>query len=379
MNKGNDISSLFVLNNYKNKRCSSYDTTGGNHDWWDFNAGETKVIADIKGCGVIRHIWCTHLAKDEGVEEEEEFSLSKIVLRMYWDGEDEPSVQVPLGDFFGIGCSIRKNFANAAFSFSPLDGRGMSCYLPMPFKKGAKITFENACDSHVNFYFYIDYEEHDVTTFGDDIGCFHAQFNRVWRTEPTMEVSPGILEREKANVESQPSWYPNAWLNGNLTGEKNYVILDAEGKGKYVGCNMNVDVFTRQSNDWYGEGDDMIFIDGDKLPTLNGTGTEDYFNTAFGPSQEFCAPYHGITQYSGDKYEFPFGGKNCMYRLHILDPIHFEKSIKVTIEHGHNNKLANDYSSTAYWYQTEPHKTFGDIGPVEDRIPRKDQDKKDKK
>lgn len=375
MNRGNDISTLFVLNDYKNKRCSSYDVTGGNHDWWDFEAGDTKVIADIKGCGVIRHIWCTHLAKDDDAEEEEEFSLSKIVLRMYWDGETEPSVQAPLGDFFGLGSSLRKNFYNAAFAFSPMDGRGMSCYLPMPFKKSAKITIENGCDSHVNFYFYIDYEEHEEIEFDENTGYFHAKFHRERRTEPTMEISPGILDREKANVENQPAWYPKAWLQCNTTGEENYVILEAEGKGKYVGCNMSIDVSERQSNDWYGEGDDMIFIDGDPLPTLNGTGTEDYFNTAFGPSQEFCAPYHGITQYSAEESDIPFGGKNCMYRLHILDPIHFEKSIKVTIEHGHNNKLANDYSSTAYWYQTEPHVPFGEIEKVEDRIPRKEQKK----
>ena len=117
---------------------------------------------------------------------------------MYWDGEEAPSVQAPLGDFFGLGCSLRKNFFNAAFSFSPQDGRGMNCYLPMPFRKGARITLENGCDSHVNFYFYIDYEEHDPSGMGEDTGYFHAQYHRVRRTEPTMERNPGILDREKA-------------------------------------------------------------------------------------------------------------------------------------------------------------------------------------
>lgn len=180
------------------------------------------------------------------------------------------------------------------------------------------------------------------------------------------------LDTEKANTPGQPPWYPKAWLACNLTGEENYVILDAEGCGKYVGCNLNIDVFECQTNNWYGEGDDMIFIDGDPLPTLAGTGTEDFFNTAFCPSQEFCAPFHGIMHHSGTAQD-PYGGKNSMYRLHIADPIHFETSIRVTIEHGHNNKLANDYSSTAYWYQTEPHKPFGTIGTVADRLPRPDR------
>ena len=141
----------------------------------------------------------------------------------------------------------------------------MNCYLPMPFRKGARITLENGCDSHVNFYFYIDYEEHDPSGMGEDTGYFHAQYRRVRRTEPTMERNPGILDREKAGVPEHPKWYPKAWLKNNLTGEDNYVILEAEGRGKYVGCNLNIDVFERQSNDWYGEGDDMIFIDGDAL------------------------------------------------------------------------------------------------------------------
>ena len=109
----------------------------------------------------------------------------------------------------------------------------------------------------------------------------------------------------------------------------------------------------------------MIFIDGDPMPTINGTGTEDYFNTAWGPNKEFCTPYHGITLCQHPNYL----GKNSVYRFHIEDPIYFEKSIRVTIEHGHANDLSNDYSSTAYWYQTEPHKPFPKMLPVEQRLP----------
>ena len=160
------------------------------------------------------------------------------------------------------------------------------------------------------------------------------------------------------------------WRQPNLSGARNYVILDARGTGHYVGCNLNVDVFERQVNDWYGEGDDMIFIDGEPWPPrLHGTGTEDYFNTAFCPKQEYSAPYHGITVYSGNE-AWPWGGKNSMYRFHIEDPVRFERSIQVTIETGHDNELANDYSSTAYWYQTEPHAPFPALPPVAGRVAR---------
>jgi hypothetical protein len=161
-------------------------------------------------------------------------------------------------------------------------------------------------------------------------------------------------------------------MKTNTNGADNYVILEAEGRGKYVGCNLNIDVFDRQANDWYGEGDDMIFIDGEPWPPcLHGTGTEDYFNTAECPAEEFNAPWHGITVYSGNETDGKWAGKNSMYRFHVLDPIHFTKSIKVTIEHGHANKLSNVYSSTAYWYQSEPHMLFPALPGAEARLPRK--------
>jgi hypothetical protein len=146
------------------------------------------------------------------------------------------------------------------------------------------------------------------------------------------------------------------------------VILEAEGKGHYVGCNMNVhNLRQTQRFNWYGEGDDMIFIDGEKLPSLIGTGTEDYYGMSWCPTQEYCAPYYGLPLPGSDKN---WNGKVTWYRYHILDPIYFEKSIKVTIEHGHANKRSDDYSSTAYWYQTEPHKKFKVLPPVQERLPR---------
>lgn len=127
------------------------------------------------------------------------------------------------------------------------------------------------------------------------------------------------------------------------------------------------------AEEFFSEGDDMIFIDGDPLPTINGTGTEDYFDTAFCPAQEYCAPYHGITVPGGKNWS----GKISMYGFHIEDPIYFEKSIRVTIEHGHANRRSDDYSSTAYWYQTEPHKKFKPMLPVEERLPREEPEEFD--
>jgi hypothetical protein len=229
----------------------------------------------------------------------------------------------------------------------------------MPFARGARVELTNEGERRLVVYFYVDYEEYE--SLGEDLGRFHAQ----WRREnPTEGWGDG------RGFEKNPEYRGEVWSTANVDGKGNYVILEAEGRGHYVGCNLNVDCFSRQKNDWYGEGDDMIFIDGEVWPpSLHGTGTEDYFNTAWSPQNEFCTPYHGITLYSGTD-GWPWGGKNSMYRFHIEDPIYFQKSIRVTIEHGHANNLSNDYSSTAYWYQTEPHAAFPTLPPVEERLPR---------
>lgn len=368
---GHSIDDLFLLNHDRRFRKSSFDVTGGNHDWMDLDAGETKTFAEIHGCGIIRHIWITHWTADENWNEEP-LALCKLVLRIYWDHEQTPSVEAPLGDFFGLGFGRRVSYSNAAFSVNPEDGRGMNCFFPMPFAKHARFTIESECSVHTNFYFYVDYDL--VTLLPPNTGYFHAQ----WRREPcTNGWAPkkiGLLEREKANVPEEPAWVPKAWLKKNVDGAGNYVILEAEGYGKYVGCNLNIDVFEPQCNQWYGEGDDMIFIDGELR--LNGTGTEDYFNTAFSPTQTYASPYSGLLQYNGDSEHFgyKYAGKNSMYRLHIADPVTFEHSLRVTIEHGHANKLSNDYSSTAFWYQTEPHALFPPLPPASERLPRADAD-----
>jgi hypothetical protein len=191
--------------------------------------------------------------------------------------------------------------------------------------------------------------------------AFHAQ----WRRE---NPTDGWSDDSRRFAEDQ-AYRNEVFATANTTGEGNYVILEARGRGHYVGCNLNIDCFARGADDWYGEGDDMIFVDGDTSPTLHGTGTEDYFGTAWSPQREFCAPYHGLPLTSGMP-EWPWAGKHSMYRFHIEDPVHFRESIRVTIEHGHANHLSHDYSSTAYWYQTEPHAPFPSLPHVAERLPR---------
>jgi len=344
---GSSLRDLPRLRNCKRRRVSSWDKSGGNDDYLIIKSRESATIADIRGAGCITHIWVT-------MDCSAPYYLRKILIRMFWDDEENPSVEVPIGDFFGIGHAIRKNFVSLPLTMSPENGRGFNCFFPMPFSKRAVIEIVNESEQAMIFYYYIDYEEY--TKLEENLGRFHATWNR----ENPCEGIPDF---------GMDNW---EYLFGgkNLDGKGNYVILEAEGKGHYVGCNLNIHNLrlTRENWNWYGEGDDMIFIDGDNLPTINGTGTEDYFNTAFCPAQEYCAPYHGITVPGGKNWS----GKISMYRFHIEDPIYFEKSIRVTIEHGHANRRSDDYSSTAYWYQTEPHKKFKPMLPVEKRLPRED-------
>lgn len=344
------LGSLPLLRDYVSKRASSYDRDGNNSDWFTLLPGEKRTILDASQPGCVKHIWMT-------VGNGGEHFLRRIVLRAWWDGEDSPSIEVPLGDFFGIGFGVFKNFQSLPLQMSPQDGRSMNCWFPMPFDT-ARIEIESECLESLNLYYYIDYEEYS-SPIGTEVARFHAQ----WRRENPTE---GWLTERLNNENLWEIWSRKP----NVTGDDNYVLLEAKGNGIYVGCNLNVDVFERQGNDWYGEGDDMIFVDGEPWPpALHGTGTEDYFNMAFCPQQEICGPYHGLTLYSGNS-DWPWSGKNSMYRFHIEDPIRFRKSIRVTIEHGHANKLSNDYSSTAYWYQTEPHAPFPSLLAVDQRLPR---------
>jgi hypothetical protein len=362
------LANLARLRDCRSRRLSSYDRSGGNLDCLLIAPGETKVLGEITGAGCVKHIWVTMMSLPG-----EPHELRQTVLRMFWDGEESPSVEVPLGDFFGIAFGLRRNFTSLPLQMSPEDGKSFHCWFPMPFASGARFEVENQGTSRRVFYFQIDWEEH--TACPPDVGRFHASWNR---TNPTAGTATthGYTRADYGYSEARPAGPGFAlggpWQRPNLTGERNYVILDVRGRGHYVGCNLGVDVFERQVNDWYGEGDDMIFVDDEPWPPrLHGTGTEDYFGTAFCPTQTYSTPYHGLTVYSGTP-EWPWGGKNAMYRFHVEDPIRFERAIRVTIETGHDNALANDYSSTAYWYQLGRTEPLPPLPPVEARIPRPD-------
>jgi hypothetical protein len=347
---GSSLRDLPRLRESRRKRVSSWDRSGGNDDRLTLAPGRSAVLAEIPGAGSINHIWMT-AAGEQSASTVEPHLLRRMVVRMYWDGEEHPSVLVPLGDFFGVGHSRTVNFASLPIQMSPQDGKSFNCFFHMPFADGARIEVKSDLSQRVFFYYYIDYEEFDSLEEG--LGRFHAQ----WRRENPCQ---GVDEEGQTNEEFL--------LRGeNLTGQGNYTILEAEGRGHYVGCVLNVhNLRDTQQWNWYGEGDDMIFIDGEEWPpSLHGTGTEDYFNTAWCPTETYSAPYHGITLPGGDNWR----DQISLYRFHIEDPISFTKSIRVTIEHGHANKRSDDYSSVAYWYQREPHKPFT-IPPVEERLPR---------
>jgi len=353
------LSGLPFLRDARRGRASSYDVSGGNADFWLMQPGETRTLASIDGAGSVRHIWMTLGSREEAFPR-------RSVLRMYWDGATTPCVEAPVGDFFGIGHGVTVEYWSLPLTMSPRDGRGFNCFFPMPFAKNARIEVTNEGARRLMLYFYVDYELYDSPL--ENAACFHAQWRRENPTDGWGDPSTSLRAGSR-RFEDDPGYRKEVFASPNTTGEGNYTILEARGRGHYVGCNLNIDCFRRGSDPWYGEGDDMIFIDGGTSPTLHGTGTEDYFNTAWSPQTEFCAPYHGLPLTEGTA-EWPWGGKHSMYRFHIEDPVHFRESVRVTIEHGHANHLSHDYSSTAYWYQTEPHALGPRLPEVAARLPR---------
>ncbi|MDQ1317631.1 MAG: hypothetical protein QG588_1284 [Candidatus Poribacteria bacterium] len=336
------LESLTHFKKARSLRASSWDVSGRNGDAWGFKPGETKVLADIKGPGCIKHIWMT---QGQGYRD--------VLIRIFWDEEENPSVLCPLGDFFGLGNEIVNSYQCYLFSASTWGnnqrngGCALNCYASMPFKKSVRIELVNESDKPHGQYFYIDYELYDEP-LGDDVIYFHAQFRREnpcngWGHEIIVNTpESNIVNTEKL-----------AWTN-------NYLILDAVGKGHYIGCNISVANF---QGTWWGEGDDMIWVDGYKWPPdLHGTGSEDYLNQAWG-MQNNAFMHNGSSIHEGNTK-----GYQTSYVHHLENPVRFQKELKVTIEHGHGNHLSNETSSVAYWYQDEPHKPFG-IVPVQQRKP----------
>lgn len=359
-------------------RISSSDQSGRNQDYWLIPPNETVVLGEIEGPGCLTHMWMTsfcrkilgpsivdpalgsnvapvneiHNALGVTWEEQDPFYYRKALFKITWDDQETPSVLAPFGDFFCVGHSLPGNFQSMPFNVSvkPEEANkfgapaALNCYFPMPFNKKAKIEIVNENDLPFGLYFYIDYELYKQPLPADTV-YFHTS----WHRENPCEGWGNDLQVNSPAIQSV----------ANLTGEDNYVILDTKGKGHYVGCNLSVNHF---QGSWWGEGDDMIFIDGEEEPSINGTGSEDYFGHAWG-MQKNGFLYNGSIIHESDK-----PGYQVSYRFHIADPIHFNESIKVTLEHGHANHLSDDWSSTAYWYQTLPSPKI-DILPVEERLP----------
>lgn len=322
----------------RSRRWSSYDVTGGNADNWPIPAGQTKTLGEANGAGCIRHIWMT--------TSEAHHNLRRLVLRMYWDGETEPSVACPLGDFFGLGHAKATYFQSLPLQTFHM---GLNCWFPMPFAKGARITVTNDSPEDSFLYFYIDYHELD------DPDANTARFCANWRRE---------LVRNAHLPRGNDAWGREDRLN--TTGDENYVLLDVRGRGHYVGCCLHIDT---AEPGWWGEGDDMFFIDGATWPpTLHGTGTEDYFCGAWNYRQlkrTFCTPYFGYHFKGNDDYT----GKHSQYRFHIEDSICFNEALRFSIEHGHANDRQGDWTSTAYWYQIDRRLALPLIPPFEERLP----------
>lgn len=283
-------------------------------------AGETFELANIAGPGAIEQIWMAALGNGR-----------LNILRIYWDDQEHPSVECPVGDFFACGWGKFAPVTSLAVCVNPRNA--FNCYWPMPFRKRCRVTMENMSTEDMLLYYQINYSLSDIP---DEAGYFHAQFRRV-NPLPYKEV---------------------------------YTILDGVcGKGRYVGTYMAWGV---NNAGWWGEGEIKFFLDGDKeFPTLCGTGTEDYFcgsynfeNKETRQYQEFTTPYAGLPQVLRPDGLYQSQTRFGMYRWHITDPVRFRQDLRVTIQAlgwrngGRYLPLQDDISSVAYWYQTLPTKKF---------------------
>lgn len=312
-----DPSELPYLKNSKMIQVSSLDTSGGNDDHLTVAPGKKVNILDVEGPGLITRIWLA-------VESPDPYYLRRIIIRMYWDNETKPSVEVPLGDFFGNGFTYRQYTSQ----YLGMTGGGFICYFPMPFESNARIEITNETLQEINELSYqINYQKFEAA-LESEVAYFHAFWKRDIRT----------------NYDS------------------NYQLLNIKGKGHIVGLNLNLQAYDGGLD--YLEGDEMIYVDGEKKPSIAGTGTVDFFSASgkfkYG---EFSGPYNGLI-YKDDSL-----GRIAAYRFHIVDPIPFRRGVKFTIEHGHANQEIADYSSTVYWYQMEPHTPFPAFPKAGQRIP----------
>ncbi len=291
---------------------SSYDTTGGNRDRLEIPTGDSAVLLDRDGPGVIRRLWLTVASRDPHY-------LRRIALEMYWDGEAAPSVLVPLGDFFGNGFD-RRHYTALPMGVS---SGGFYSYLPMPFSTHARIVVRNGTGRPIDaFYYNIDLVEPD--RLPRPLATFHAWWHRDPRTSSPLP----------------------------------HTVLDAVGSGHFVGLSLNAE--SPDEGLSYLEGDEMFTVDGEFRG--QGTGTEDYFNGGWYFDQgAFAAATHGVVVKDDAR------ARIAAYRWHIFDPIPFHDSIRIELEHGHANEVVADYATVAYWYQTEPHAPLAALPPADAR------------
>ncbi len=302
------IADIPSLKKGRSRMVSSYDRCHGNRDYLSVEPGEAVTIADLKGSGTLNRAWFTIRNRDP-------LLLRNAILRYTWDDEDRPSVEVPFGDMFGCGFA---EYRHHTALMQVITSGGFHSYWPMPYSDGAHLELLNLGNTPISHLYYnIQYQE-------------------------TKEVAPTRFHAQ--------------WRRENPTTiDENYLILDAEGEGHFVGCLMSMQSYVKGSLVFL-EGDEMIYIDGEDEPSIYGTGTEDYFQGAwYFLNGEFAAPFHGLTLFDKEN------AKVSAYRHHVPDPITFSKSIRVTMEHCHGNILQEDYSSVALWYQTEPHKPWDPI------------------
>ncbi|MBE0700858.1 MAG: DUF2961 domain-containing protein [Acholeplasmataceae bacterium] len=291
-------------------------------------AEETLEIANIEGPGAVQHIWMTAT----GV-------WRHSIIRIYWDHQEHPSVESPIGDFFCNGWNSYAPVNSLAVCVNP--GSAFNAYWIMPFKKHCRITIENIDNVEMILFYQIDYT---LTELPDEVGYFHAEFRRV-----------------------NPLPYKQVYTIADLI----------EGKGQYVGTYMAWGV---HNNKWWGEGEIKFFMDGDQaFPTICGTGTEDYFcgsynfeNKAIKQYEVFSTPYAGLVQVIRPDGLYVSQQRFGMFRWHITDPIRFEKDLKVTIQALGWKKdkmylpLQDDIASVAFWYQTLPSKKFKPFYDIND-------------
>jgi len=336
------LANLPQAKDYVQHRVSSYDRSGANADFRTIAAGETLTLLDENGPGLISHFWCTIASDDPN-------HLKALVLRMYWDGESTPSVETPIGDFFGLG--LGEYYLYQSIPLSVGADKALNSFFPMPFQKHAHITVTNEGARKVDaFYFNIDYRAYSKPWPADEL-YFHAQYRQA-------APNHGWTNQWRSNGDS------NVNDKKNLNGEGNYVWMEATGRGHFAGVTMSI---LQNQDGWWGEGDDMFFIDGETTPSINGTGSEDYFLGAWGFGEHsFAYGLYGVPVKGSELA----GSRTSVYRFHLDSPIPFTKSLRATIEHGHANHRSDNFFSVAYWYQAEPHAAFPELPKLEERIPR---------